>query len=120
MTLKSKITFVIPETLQNELRMRVIQDGYGMRGKSIWITEAIKRLAEIKNFPELVHYSDDMHSLDKVETVVIDNNIRQLLENVIITIRKEYHSMEAVKSRIVRTAILQRLLRPSNNLTQVT
>ncbi len=109
--LKSKITFVVPENLQKDLRLHVINDGYGLRGKSQWVSEAIIRLTQIDNYPELVNYSDEMHTLEKVETIVIDQEIKMLLEEAIVKIRKVFPIMEGVKSRIVRTAILQRLLR---------
>lgn len=111
MTTKSKVTFVVPMNLQHDLRERVIKDGYGMRGKSTWVTEAIEKLLAINNFPELVHYGDEMKGFQKVETIVIDYQTTLILENAIIAIRKEYPALEGVKSRIIRTAILQRLIR---------
>ncbi len=113
MSAKSKITFVVPENLQKDLRERVIKDGYGMRGKSKWVSEAIEKLFEIQNFPELVNYSDEMRKFEKVETVVVEYSLRSDLEKAAIKIRKQLPILEGLKSRIVRTAILQRLLRGS-------
>lgn len=108
---KFKISFVIPKNLQRDLCARVISDGYGLRGKSKWVSEAISRLLEIANYPELVSYSDEMQDFDKVENVVIDHATKSDLDQAIIAVRTKYPTIEGVKSRIVRTSILQRLLR---------
>ena len=111
MAVKSKITFVVPKNLQKELREHVIRDGYGLRGKSKWVSEAIERLFDITNFPELVNYSDEMSKFEKAETIVIEYPLKQKLENAIISVRRKFPILEGVKSRIVRTAIIQRFLR---------
>lgn len=119
MTNKTKITFVVPEVLQNDLRQQIVKDGYGLRGKSKWVSEAITRLFAISSYPLLVSYNDEMSRFDKVETIVISYTLHKELDDAIITIRKDFPAMEGLKSRIIRTAILQRLLRQST-LTQVT
>lgn len=117
---KTKITFVLHKELQQALKERVIKDGYGMRGKSVWINEAINNLMEIKSYPELVKISDDMQGFEASETVVIDHVIKLKLEEAIIAIRKEFPTLEGVKSRIVRTAIMQRLIGLDIQQTPVT
>lgn len=111
MTNKMKLTFVVPEVLQDEMRQRIIKEGYGMRGKSLWVAEAIERLLALSNFPELVLISDELKHLQKVETIAINKELRARLEAAIVTIRKAYPTVEGVQSRIIRTSILQRLLR---------
>lgn len=111
MNKKFKITLVVPTNLQNDLRERIIKDGYGLRGKSKWVSEAIDRLLNCENFPELVRINDEMHGFEKAETIVIEYPLKVRLDNAIITIRQEFLTLEGIKSRIVRTAILQRLLR---------
>lgn len=108
---KKKIIFVVPTSLQQELRERVIKDGYGFRGKSKWVAEAIDRLLTNKKFPEFVNYSDEMSNFDKRETVVIEASLYRKLQDAILLIRKEFPLLEGVKSHVVRTAILQRLVR---------
>jgi O-methyltransferase involved in polyketide biosynthesis len=111
MEIKAKITFVIPDSLQQEFRQQIVKDGYAMRGKSIWISEGIEHLLTMNNYPELVHISNEMKGFEKAESVVITKTLRNLLNNAVIAIRKEYPAMEGVQSRIIRTAIVQRLLR---------
>lgn len=111
MAKKQKISFIIPDNFQQELREQVVKDGYGLRGKSIWVGEAISNLLELSNYPELVNFSDGMKNLNKTETIVVDYLLSQSIFEALLKIRQEFPTLEGVKSRIVRTAILQRLLR---------
>lgn len=109
---KSKLTFVIPQSLKQELSERIISDGYGFRGKSKWVVEAIKSLFEDKNYPDLVNINDCMSGFEVSETVVVDQVLKRSIESAIIDIRKQYPALDGVQSGIIRTAIIQRLLRP--------
>jgi hypothetical protein len=111
MELKSKITFVLQENLQKEFREQVAKDGYDMRGKSRWITEGITTLLEMCNYPELVHLSNEMKGFGKLESIVVTKDLKKLLDEAVIAIRTLYPTIEGVQSSILRTAILQRLLR---------
>ena len=88
----------------------MVKDGYDLRGKSRWVSEAISRLLEITIFPEFVKMNDEMHGFGKFESVVVGRDLKKQLDDAIIHIRKQYPAMEGVQSRIVRTAIVQRLL----------
>ena len=111
MLTKSKITFVMPEALHKEFREQIIKDGYDMRGKSRWIQESILFLLELRNFPELVNLSYEMKDYEKVEYLVIPKAFKKNLDQAGIAVRQSYPTIEGVQSGIVRTAILQRLLR---------
>ncbi len=111
MSTKSKVTSAVPKSLKNELQEHVIKGGYGLRGKSKWISEAVESLLDLKDFLELISYSDEMHGFDQMETAVIEYPLKVKLDKAIVTIRKEFPIIEGVKSRIMRTAILQRILR---------
>ena len=111
MEAKAKITFVLPDVLQQEFREQIAKDGYDMRGKSRWIAEGIVHLLKMQNFPELVRLSNEMKGFGKVESVVITKELKKDMDNAVIDIRKIYPALEGVQSGIVRTAIMQRVLR---------
>jgi hypothetical protein len=111
METKAKITFVLPEILQKECREQIVKDGYDMRAKSRWIAEGIEYLLSMRNYPELVQLSHVMKGFEKMESIVINRDLKKLVDNAVIQIRKEYPATEGVQSHIVRTAIVQRLLR---------
>jgi len=110
MTNKIKIAFVLPESLQKEFKERVITDGYEIKGKSRWVSESVENLLDMSNYPELVKLSDDMKGFEKMESVVILKELKRKLENAMENVRKSYPMIEGVQSRILRTAIIQRLL----------
>lgn len=109
--MKSKISCAMPYLLKKEIREYVIKDGYGLRGKSLWISEAIQNLLSLSDYPELVSYNNEMHGFDALETVVIDYKTKLAIENAVLKVRTEYPTLEGVKSRILRTSIMQRILR---------
>lgn len=107
---KIKITFVLPITLQREIKERVIKDNYDLKGKSQWVSEAIEKLLVIYSFPDLVILNDEMKTFDKLESIVVSPRLKQQLNKAIIDVRIKHPSIEGVQSRIIRTAIVQRLL----------
>jgi len=111
MSKKHKVSFAVPGSLKKELSGRVIKEGYGFRGKSKWVSEAVDNLLQLKSFASLVNYSDEMCGFDQMETAVIEYALKLRLDDAIIEIRKDFPMMEGVTSRIMRTAILQRILR---------
>mgnify|MGYP006382042185 FL=1 len=52
-----------------------------------------------------------MYGFNQIETAVIDYSLKLRIDKAIVQVRKEFPSMEGVKSRIFRTAIMQRILR---------
>lgn len=111
MSVKSKISFAVPGSMKIEVRTYVIKEGYGLRGKSKWICEAVERLLALKDYPELISFNDEMHGFNEVETIVLDGRLKLALERAVLQVRKEYPTLEGVKSRIMRTAIMQRIIR---------
>jgi hypothetical protein len=108
---KVKITFVVQEQLQKELRQQIINDGYSMQEKSKWIAEAIQNFLKIENYIELVNLGDVMQGFEKSESVVIEPTLKKMLDEAVLVTRKSYPLLEGVQSRIIRTSIVQRLIR---------
>lgn len=111
MTDKVKITFVLPLRLQKELKTQVIKDDYSLKGKSRWVAEAIEELLVSYHFPDLVKLNDEMKGFEKLESVLVSRDLKKQLDAAVVDVRKVYPAIEGVQSRIVRTAIVQRLLR---------
>lgn len=107
---KAKITFVLPDVVQKEFRERIAKDGYDMRGKSRWVSEGIETLLDMRNYPELVYINNEMKGFEKLESIVVTKKLKKCLDDAIIHVRRAYPAMEGVQSRIVRTAIVQRIL----------
>ncbi len=110
MTDKVKISFVLPQGLQKDLKERIVQDGYSLKGKSQWVSEAIERLLNKESYIDLVKVNDVMQGFEKLESILVEKNLKSKLEASVINIRRKYPEIDGVQSRIMRTAILQRLL----------
>lgn len=108
---KIKLTFTLPTAMQQQMRQKIVGDNYSLRAKSKWIVEAIIQLFEIDNYIDLVSYNDEMAHLSKNETISIPEDIKALLEQKVVEVKQKYIMMEGVQSRIIRTAIMQRILR---------
>lgn len=108
---KTKITFVVPNQLQKELRQQVISDNYGLRGKSKWVSEAIQDFLKIEHYCDMVNLGNELHGFEKSESIMLDQNTKMLLNEAILVVRTKYPLLEGVQSRIIRTSVLQRLLR---------
>lgn len=110
MSKKVKVAFVLPANLQKEMKEQVIKDGYDLKGKSLWVSESIISLLTIRDFHDLVKINDEMQGFEKLESVLIVDDLKKQLDLAIIRIRQHYPTMEGVQSKILRTAIMQRLL----------
>lgn len=110
--MKKVVTTVkMPRPLMQEMLEKVINDRYGMRGKSKWIIEAIISFLKLPDYEELVNIADDIEDVSEVVSLRLPVDVMVELENAVITVRKIYPAMEGVKSNIIRGSIIQRLLR---------
>ena len=105
------ISFKIHASLNQKINEKVVSEGKGMRGKGQWIREAIENFLDLPDFPELVSLADGYEDADYVLTAKISKSLSLRVEQAVIPIRKEYPEIEGVKSKIFRTAIIQRLIR---------
>lgn len=101
----------IPKSTHQSMLEQIIRDGYGMRGKSKWICEAIERLLLLPNFPELVDIADVTEELTDIISIRLTEELLGKLDRGVIEVRKQYPVMEGVQSNIIRASIFQRLLR---------
>lgn len=104
-------TFTIPSAVNQKLNERVIIDGYGMRGKSRWIEEALMDLFIYPNYEEFVSISDDTISTKNHISVRLPRSLLLKMDNAVFAIRKIYPEIEGIKGKIIHTAIMQRLIR---------
>lgn len=103
----------LQKKLHHRLRQQIIEDGYGMRGKSKWIIESIESLLELQDYPTLVDIAEDMNELRDIVSIRIPEPLLVRIEKAIVAIRKQYPTLEGVKSNLIRASIIQRLLRPT-------
>lgn len=108
---KIRTTIKIPSAVRKAMLTKVVEDGYGLRGKSRWISEAIESLLEMDNFYEYVKIANEMTELTDTDIVQLSLEMKKKLEQALIKVRQHYPSLEGVQSCIIRSSIIQRLLR---------
>jgi hypothetical protein len=101
----------LQKNLHRQLQQRIIEDGYGMRGKSKWIIEAVESLLEIRDYPALVDIAEDMAQLNDMVSIRLPENLMVKIEKAVVHVRKQYPTIEGVKSNLIRASIIQRMLR---------
>lgn len=104
----------LQKQLHHRLLQQIIEDGYGMRGKSKWIIESIESLLEMTDYPTLVDIAEDMDQLRDMVSIRIPEHLLVRIEKAIVNVRRQYPTLEGVKSNLIRASILQRLLRPTS------
>jgi hypothetical protein len=103
-------TFKLPSSICQKLLEQVVKDGYGLRGKSRWVKEAVENFLKMPNHPELVTIADDIEKLDKSICIRIPASFANKIEKTVTEIRKIYPNLEGVRSNIFRASIMQRLI----------
>lgn len=102
---------MVPKKMKEDLLIRIIRDGYGARGKSKWISKALNKFLFLENYASYVEISEDMSRLDAKETVAISAELKSILDKSVENVRKVKPLMEGAKSKIIRAALIQGLIR---------
>ena len=108
---KIRVSYFLPEAILSDVKETMMKEGYDLKGKSKWVSEAIHELLSFQNFRELVMINDQMEGLAKLDSISIEQDLKIKLDTMVIDIRKQFPSIEGVQSKILRTAIVQRLVR---------
>jgi metal-responsive CopG/Arc/MetJ family transcriptional regulator len=119
MNKKMMTSIKLQKKLHYKMQQRVIADGYGMRGKSRWIIEAIENLLGLPDYPSLVDIADDMDQLSEIISIRLPETLMLQIDHSIIEVRRNFPAMEGVKSNIIRASIIQRLIRSTTSVTEV-
>src|SRR3990167_8678289 len=109
---ETKVTSIkLPSEMHKKLMRSVIDDGYGMHGKSRWVNEAIQEFLQLSDYIKMVDIAEDMDKLNELANFRVPLPLLQELDGAVLAIRKEYPLMEGVRSNIIRASILQKLIR---------
>lgn len=108
---KIRVSYFLPEAILFDVKEMMMKEGYDLKGKSKWVSEAVHELLSFQNFAEMVMISDQMEGFAKLDSISIEQELKMKLDATVIEIRTQFPAIEGVQSKILRTAILQRLLR---------
>jgi hypothetical protein len=116
--MKIMTSIKLQKKLHYQMQQRIVGDGYGMRGKSKWIIEAIESFFQLPDYPSLVDIADDMEQLSDIVSIRLPEKLMTMIDQAIIEVRKQYPAMEGVKSNLIRASIMQRLIRVSTSVPE--
>jgi len=118
MNKKMMTSIKVQKLLHYKMQQRIIGDGYGMRGKSKWIIEAIEEFLQLPDFPSLADIADGMEQLTEMVSIRLSDELAVKLDKAIVQVRLQYPTMEGVKSNLIRASILQRLIRATTSVPE--
>lgn len=107
---KKRLSVILSDNAVKEIHASMLEEGYSLREKSKWISEAIEDFLTLKDYQSLVVMAELVDDLVKQETISVTQEIEDKLEEAIINVRKEYPTLEGVISLIVRASIVRRLV----------
>ncbi len=107
-----KVTVRFPKRLKSEMQNALVKSGYGLRGKSKWLAEAIQLFFKQSNFVELAEQGIDINQaeLTEVEAFYLDPATSEIVKTASIDIRKKHPLFEGVQSALIRSAVIYRLM----------
>jgi hypothetical protein len=115
-------SFKIPKVLELEMQKKIISSGYGLRGKSKWICAMI---VSFLNFPDdefifdSIDYIEELDNLDKSMSFRPTEEVDKLLREWLIKARTYNPTIEGVKSKIIRAAIMNALINSIESLNHL-
>jgi hypothetical protein len=101
----------LPKKLFQKMLEKIICDGYGMRGKSKWMVEAISEFMQLPDHTELASIAEEMEGELITTSIRFPEELVKLLDQTVIKVREQHPVIEGVRSNVIRAAIIQRLIR---------
>src|SRR5262245_59142993 len=95
---KTKIltSIKISKSIHQQLIQAVVISGYGLRGKTKWIIDAIETFLKMSpnNFAELVDIASEITELSEVISIRLPAAVMRQIEEAVIIVRKIFPSCE--------------------------
>lgn len=99
----------MPSALKTMLRQVVTDDGYGGKGKSRWVREALVQLFEQDPVLMNVGVGDDLEVNDAEDSFSLRPENEWAIDAAVELIRSQHPRAEGVQSAIIRAAVRYRL-----------
>lgn len=101
----------LPKQVCETLTAKVIEDGYGLRGRSRWVVDAIYSLLEIREYEQYVEIASELKKCVQAISIRMPEDLAVKLDKEVVRIRQICPELEAIKSNIIRASIMQRFIR---------
>jgi len=105
-----RTTIRLPRRLKEDMMHKMIEDDYGLRGKSRWICEAIEQLLDRPQWSDEM-LADYALKGDDVDVVTLTPEVVKIINDAIPIAIQEYPNLKGgAQSAIIRTAINARVM----------
>jgi len=106
---KKSVTVKMLGKVKRDLPVSILQQGYNMRQKSLWVSEAIESLLAVKDWEGAL--LSELETKTEVQDVfTIPTDVIRLINKEIIRVESISPRLKANTSSIIRAAINRRLL----------
>lgn len=95
---RKPLSFRLPAQLKQDLALRTLSDGYGMRGKSKWVSEAILEFLKDPSWQSQVIDADMADGNDDQEVIQVDLEVKEALSQAVLN--AEAYWRNEIKERI--------------------
>lgn len=115
-------SFKIPSDIELQMNQKLVSDGYGLRGKSKWICDAITKLLTYSDEEfviDCIEYADEFGNLDKSVSFRPTEEVEDLLSEWVIKARRKMPDLEGVRSKIIRCCVMQSMLGSIDSLVKI-
>jgi hypothetical protein len=95
------------------MNKKLVSQGYGLRGKSKWICDALTQFLTFSDrdfIIDCIELSEELVNLDKSISFRPTDRVDQLLDEWVVIVRMKTPNIEGLKSKIIRTSIIHSLL----------
>ena len=108
-------TFKLPNRIEQKMNEKLVLAGYGLRGKSKWIIDALTLFMSqpVEFCIDAIEIAEELGELNKSISFRPTEELESKLNDWVIKIRKEKPMIEGLKSKFIRAAICQGILRDS-------
>ena len=107
---KVSVSFRTSKKIIQMMLERIVAEGYGLKGKSKWVTEAVERFLAMPDYIACVDIASAQEDMSDPVLCTIPESLSRKLDLALIEVRRQYPDMEGVKSNIMRASLTQRLL----------
>lgn len=114
MTNRYKVATRIPLKFIKEVNLGVVRNGYTMKEKYKWVSDAVEEMVEFKGYIEhLVEPVLTTSKESKAEIFSITEDANKILLEVENEVKNKFKINRGAKSAVLRAALLHKLVRES-------
>lgn len=112
-TRKKTTSFKLSKQIEQKMLETLVFAGYGLRGKSKWIVDSLMHFVSqpVEFCIDTIGIADELGELERTVSFRPTEELDIKINELIVKIRLKHPMIEGLKSKIIRAAICQGILR---------